>query len=84
MFEIFIERSAEKDMRRLSHEVHSRVVAAIQGLAENPRPSGAKKLKGGTNDWRVRVGEYRVLYEIADTIRVVKIYRVRHRSDVYR
>ncbi len=84
MFEIFIERAAEKDMRRLSHEVHTRVVLAIHGLGKNPRPSGAKKLKGGANDWRVRVGEYRVLYEIADAIRVVKIYRVRHRGDVYR
>ncbi len=84
MFEIVLERSAEKDLRRLSDEVHDRVVEGISTLASNPRPPGAKKLSGTTSNWRIRVGDYRVLYEIADTVRIVRVYRVRHRRDAYK
>jgi len=49
-----------------------------------PRPHGSKKLKGTANSWRVRVGDYRVLYDIADTVRIARVYRVRHRKDVYK
>ena len=84
MFEIVIERVAEKELRRLSDEVHDRVIEGISTLAANPRPPGAKKLSGSTGNWRIRVGHYRVLYEIADAIRVVRVYRVRHRRDAYR
>ena len=83
MFEILLESAAKKDLRRLPDDVHDRVIKAIQPLAIQPRPSGAKKLTGSKSDWRIRVGDYRILYEIADTIRVVRIYRVRHRRDVY-
>jgi mRNA interferase RelE/StbE len=84
VFEILLERAAEKDLRKLPEDVHARVLKAIQPLSRQPRPTGAKKLSGGKNDWRIRVGEYRVLYEIADTIRIVRIYRIRHRRDVYK
>ncbi len=84
MFEIVIERAAEKDLRRLSAEVHDRVISAISVLESNPRPPGSKKLAGSKHDWRIRVGDYRVLYEIADEIRIIRINRVRHRRDVYR
>jgi mRNA interferase RelE/StbE len=83
VFEILLESAAKKDLRRLPDDVHDRVIKAIQPLAIQPRPSGAKKLTGSKSDWRIRVGDYRILYEIADTIRVVRIYRVRHRRDVY-
>jgi mRNA interferase RelE/StbE len=53
-------------------------------LADNPRPPGCRKLVGSKNDWRIRVGDCRVLYEIADAIRVVRVNRVRHRRDAYR
>ena len=84
MYEILLERAAERDLKRLSTEVHARVIGAIKGLATDPRPSGCRKLVGGRNDWRIRVGDYRVLYEIADTIRIVRVNRVRHRREVYR
>ena len=84
MFDVFLERAAEKDLRRLSKDVHGRVVTAIAGLAREPRPAASKKLTGSKSDWRLRVGDYRILYEIAETIRVVRVYRVRHRGDVYR
>lgn len=83
-YEILIERSAEKDLRRLPEDVHQRVIEAILPLSANPRPPGSKKLVGGKNDWRIRVGDYRVIYDITDSVRIVRVYRVRHRRDVYR
>jgi mRNA interferase RelE/StbE len=83
VYRIFLERAAEKDLRRLAHDVHDRVIAAIQALARNPRPPGCRKLAGTENDWRIRVGDYRVIYEIADTIRIVRVNRVRHRREAY-
>ena len=84
MYRIFLERTAEKDLGRLSRDIHERIIAAIQQLARNPRPAGARKLTGAKNYWRIRVGDYRVIYEITDTIRVVRVNRVRHRREVYR
>jgi len=84
MYRVLLERGAEKDLARLSSGIHDRVIAAIQGLARNPRPPGCRKLAGSKHDWRVRVGDYRVIYEIAGQIRVVRVNRVRHRREVYR
>lgn len=84
MYRVLLERGAERDLSRISSKIHDRVLAAIQALANNPRPPGCRKLAGGRNDWRVRVGDYRVVYEIADQIRVVRVNRVRHRREVYR
>lgn len=84
MYEVIVERSAEKDLKKLSSEVRPRAVAALQALAKNPRPAGSRKLAGSENDWRIRVGDYRIVYEIADEIRIVRINRVRHRKDVYK
>lgn len=64
--------------------MHARVIVAIRGLAVNPRPPACRKLTGARNDWRIRVGDYRVIYEIADEIRIVRINRVRHRREVDR
>jgi mRNA interferase RelE/StbE len=83
-YRILLERGVEKDLARLSSEMHDRVIRAIQALATNPRPPGCRKLVGSKHDWRIRVGDYRVVYEIADEIRVVRINRVRHRRVVYR
>ncbi len=84
MYRVLLERAAEKDLKRLSADVHDRVISAIQALARNPRPPGCRKLAGTKNDWRIRVGDYRVIYEIADEIRIVRVNRVRHRREVYR
>ena len=84
MYRVLLERAAEKDLARLSSEIHDRVIVAIQALATNPRPSGCRKLAGSKLDWRIRVGDYRVVYEIADEIRIVRVNRVRHRREVYR
>ena len=84
MYKILLESVAEKDLSRLSRDTHDRIIEAIKTLARNPQPSGCRKLAGTKSDWRIRVGDYRVIYEIADVIRVVRVHRVRHRREVYR
>ncbi len=84
MYRILLERAAEKDLTRLAAQIHDRIIIVIQTLAQNPRPPGCRKLAGSKNDWRIRVGDYRVVYEIADEIRIVRVNRVRHRREVYR
>lgn len=84
MYEVLLERRAERDLRRLSAEIFHRVVAEIKELAQTPRPPGCRKLTGSENDYRVRVGDYRILYEINDEDRMVRILRVGHRREVYR
>ncbi len=84
MYQVVVERSAEKDLKRLSVEIRSPVATVLRSLATNPRPSGSRKLAGTKHDWRVRVGDYRIIYEIADVIRVVRVQRIRHRRDVHR
>jgi mRNA interferase RelE/StbE len=83
-YQVLLALPAERELRRLPAGVHDRVISAIRSLAENPRPPGCRKLAGTKNDWRIRVGDYRVVYEIADAVRVVRVNRVRHRRDVYR
>lgn len=75
MYRVLLERAAEKDLGRLSAAIHDRVVASIQRLAKNPRPTGCRKLAGTDNDWRIRIGDYRIIYEIADDIRIVRVNR---------
>ena len=84
MYRVFLERAAEKQLRQSSARLHDRVIAAIQALAKNPRPAGCRKLAGTDNDWRIRVGDYRIVYEIDDAAHEVRINRVRHRREVYR
>ena len=84
MYQVVVARSAEKDLKALSSQIRPRALLAIQALSKNPRPTGSRKLVGTDNDWRIRVGDYRIIYEIADEVRIVRINRVRHRRDVYR
>ncbi len=84
MFEVLLERSAAKDLRRLPPRIQDQVIDRIAALAKNPRPSGSRKLSGAKHDWRIRVGDYRALYDIADKLRTVRVYRIRHRREVYR
>jgi mRNA interferase RelE/StbE len=55
----------------------------LENLADNPRPPGCKKLKGGDKEWRIRVGDCRVVYTIDDAKSLVEVTRIRHRSEVY-
>ena len=84
MHEVLLERGAEKDLNRLAPDVFQRVVDAIRGLKDSARPPGSKKLAGSPGGWRVRVGDYRIIYDIDDSAKCVRILRVRHRREVYR
>lgn len=64
MYEVFLERRAERDLRQLSAKDFQRLISHIKTLAENPRPSGCRKITGSKSDWRIRVGDYRIIYEI--------------------
>jgi mRNA interferase RelE/StbE len=83
VYEILVERAVERQMRNLPPEVFSRVLGGIKRLAEEPRPPGCRKLKGAVRVWRIRVGSYRVLYEINDAARQLRVLRVAHRREVY-
>lgn len=84
-YEILIKASAEKEIRRLSSAMRERITSAILALCDEPRPPGVRKLKGrGEEGWRIRVGDYRLLYRIDDELHQVTIYRVGHRREVYR
>jgi mRNA interferase RelE/StbE len=84
VYEIYLEKSAERDLKRLEASLFRRTIQEIQALNNNPRPAGCGKLAGSVNDWRIRVGDYRVIYEIDDKAKSVWIMRIRHRGEVYR
>jgi mRNA interferase RelE/StbE len=84
VYEVLLERSVERALKRLSQSDFTRILVTLKELSSNPRPSGCKKLVGGERDWRVRVGDYRVLYEIDDTEKAVRVLSVKHRRDAYR
>lgn len=76
--------SAGRELKRLDRSVVPRIVEAVGGLAQNPFPPGCRKLQGSENTYRIRVGDYRVVYEIEEERLGVQIVRVRHRKDAYR
>lgn len=83
-YEVFLERAAERDLRQLSASNFQRIIPHIKKLAENPRPVECRKITGSKNDWRIRVGNYRVIYEIDDKERAVRVMRIKHRREAYR
>ena len=84
MYEVYLEGAAERDLRKLPAETFHRIIPRIQALADNPRPPGCRKLSGSESDWRIRIGDYRVIYEIDDAEQTVRVFRVRHRREAYR
>jgi len=82
-YSLSILRRAQKELAQIPHGDYERVVEAIHDLAENPRPMGCRKL-AAREGWRIRVGDFRVIYEIDDGQRSVKILHVGNRRDVYR
>ena len=84
-YRIEVAPAAVRQLRNLDRVAQRRVQAAIELLASEPRPSGAKKLIGGGGDgeWRVRTGDYRIVYEIHDNVLLVLVVAVGHRRDIY-
>lgn len=83
MYEVVFTSRAERELKRLDRLVKNRILATAIGLTNNPRPSGCLKIKGQENRWRVRVGDWRIGYEIDDDARVVKVVAVGHRREFY-
>lgn len=83
-YEVVLAKSAQRELLSLDAPLARRVYSKIAALAMIPRPAGCKKLEGGVNDWRIRIGDYRVIYSVDDARRIVDVSAVRHRRDAYR
>ena len=84
MYSLLIENSTKKDFDNINQSDLKRIAVKINELKDDPRPSGTIKLKGSSNDWRIIIGDYRVVYEIDDDLETVIIYRIKHRKDAYK
>jgi mRNA interferase RelE/StbE len=82
-YRVALKSSAEKELFRLPDPVSARIFPKIKALGTDPRPNGCKKLIGGRNFWRIRIGDYRVIYAIDDEIKKVEVTRIAHRREVY-
>ena len=82
-YSIFLTRPARKDLDKLDKQTVNRLVPEIDALASNPRPAGCLKVKGEPNLWRIRVGDWRIGYEIDDAGREITIIRIAHRREFY-
>lgn len=83
-YKIQISKSASKQIKKLSSELQKRIQNKIDNLAIEPRPDGVKKLKGRENGYRIRVGDYRILYDIFDDVLLISVVEVGHRSNIYK
>jgi mRNA interferase RelE/StbE len=83
-YQVLLAKSAAKELERLPSQIINRIVDVLESFQVNPRPKGCKKLIGSTDLWRVRSGDYRIIYEIDDPNRIVDVNAIRHRSDAYR
>ena len=82
-YRVALTTSAEKELHGLPAKIVARIVARLERLASTPRPPGCKKLRGGDSEWRVRVGDYRAVYEIDDYAKTVDVTRIAHQREVY-
>ena len=82
-YRVALTASAEKELQALPAEMVARLMPRLERLAVAPRSPGCKKLKGGDNEWRIRVGNYRIVYVIDDTAESVDVTRIAHRREVY-
>ncbi|MEM6751774.1 MAG: type II toxin-antitoxin system RelE/ParE family toxin [Cyanobacteria bacterium P01_C01_bin.38] len=83
-YTVLISKSVQKQIDNLPNDFVERVIEKIQNLATEPRPDGVVKLKGYDNEYRIRIGDYRVRYEIDDENLLIQILQCKHRKDVYR
>ena len=82
-FQIILPKSVQKELDRLPDDIARRILARLAGLETNPRPADVKKLKG-RDAWRIRVGDYRVIYEIHDRVLQIIVITAGHRREIYR
>jgi mRNA interferase RelE/StbE len=82
-YTILIERSAQKDLSKIPQHNRDSIISEIRNLSINPRPQGSKKLVN-RDAWRIRVGDYRIIYEINDEKLIILVVALGHRKDIYR
>lgn len=82
-YRVEVAPAAVRQLRKLNPDARRRVQAAVELLADQPRPNAAKKLVGGDGEWRVRTGDYRIIYETRDDVLLVLVVAVGHRRDIY-
>lgn len=75
--------STKKDLRKIPQQQVEHIIAEVEALAQEPFPHGVQKLTGSERTYRIRVGEYRVIYEILSAEQMIEVERIRHRKDVY-
>ena len=83
-YRVEVKRSAEKDLATLPKRDQRRIISAAEDLADNPHPEGVRKLTTIEDAYRLRAGNYRIIYQIAENVLTVFVVRIRHRKDVYR
>jgi mRNA interferase RelE/StbE len=82
-YRVTLTTSAERELAALPATLIARIIQKLEHLATDPRPPRCKKLSGGQGEWRIRIGDYRVVYEIDDGTRSVDVTRIAHRREVY-
>ena len=83
MYKVSITSRAERELKRLDRAVKNRIVTGISGLSSDPRPPGCLKLKSEEGVWRIRIGDWRVGYQVDDSANEVLVIRIAHRSEFY-
>ncbi len=84
LYKVEWKRSAKKELKKLDKQVIIRILQAVETLAQDPFKSGSKKLVGNDSIYRIRVGDYRIIYNISSSILTIEIIKVGHRGQVYR
>ncbi len=83
-YEILWKRSAEQDLRKIDRLQITRIIEVIESLANDPFPSQHRKIQGAERFYRIRVGDYRVIYKVETEAKMIAIYYIRHRREAYR
>ncbi len=83
-YQVLLSKAARKQLNTLPVFIHNKIIEDIAALANTPRPPGCKKLKGQKNAWRIRIGDYRIIYEIEDKQLRILVIAIGHRKDIYK
>ncbi len=83
-YKIEWKQSAKKELKKLDKQIVPRILQAVENLVDNPYPSGSKKLIGSDSIYRIRVGDYRIVYNIKSSVLIIEIIKVGHRREIYR
>jgi mRNA interferase RelE/StbE len=77
-------QSAKKELKKLNKQIISRILQAVENLADNPYPANSKKLIGSDSIYRIRVGDYRIIYNIQSSVLTIEVIKIGHRREIYR